>query len=414
MAGEALLVGVLLVALVLGWLAVTGSLETLTPAGRAFFLVNNFTADSLVIALVLGMVAILSLPLRHWTPLAALFSVGPISVALQWFYPLIAQSGIAVRLALGVAVFWATWKLRSWWIVGIVLVPFIIVSAIRSFQVNERFAALNSAPSSTAVSVSSALQEVLLFTVVIVGGLATRRIFEQRAELAERNEELMAERARAAEAAVLDERLRISRELHDVVAHHVTAMTVHAGAARQLITSNADAATDSLRQIEADGRTAVKELHQLLGFLRYTDEKDGNGEDHGSRAPAPSLRYLTDLQDSFGAKLSFTVDVEGDLSNVPSAVDLSAYRIVQEALTNTVKHSTATEAAIALRVQVNVLEVKVVDRGWATVAKTPSGGHGLVGMRERAALHGGELSAGPVEDGKGWQVRAVLPFEGAQ
>ena len=153
MAGEALLVGVLLVALVLGWLAVTGSLETLTPAGRAFFLVNNFTADSLVIALVLGMVAILSLPLRHWTPLAALFSVGPISVALQWFYPLIAQSGIAVRLALGVAVFWATWKLRSWWIVGIVLVPFIIVSAIRSFQVNERFAALNSAPSSTAVSV---------------------------------------------------------------------------------------------------------------------------------------------------------------------------------------------------------------------------------------------------------------------
>ncbi len=407
--GEVALVTILLGTWLLGWFSLDRSLDELSPGGRALYFTNFFTVENLALSMILGIVMITALPVRHRSPLIALTIVGGIGIALQWFFPLIPVNSIIVRLSVGVAVFWVTWKRRDWWWVGPVLVPFLVAHAIRTFQINARFAGLNAGPSSTTLSVSAVFQEVLFFVVVIVGGLGVRRIVDQRMELEERNRDLIAERAKVSEAAVLDERLRISRELHDVVAHHVTTMTVHAGAARQLVESSPDKATESLRHIESAGRNAVSELHQLLGFLRNSDRTDA-GED---RSPTPSLRHLGNLQTSFGSKLTCEVDVVGDLDQVPSAVDVSAYRIIQESLTNTLKHSTATTVDVALEVGLDSLMIRVSDEGEPRTSTGAPGGHGIVGMRERASLHGGEVKAGPADSGTGWEVCAVLPFAGS-
>ena len=405
---EVLLVVVLLGAWVISWLSIIRSFDSLTTVGRALFLVNSFTAENLTVALILGLIAVVLLPLRHRSPVVALILVGGVVIAVQWFYPLVFSNSIVMQLVVGIAILWTTWKVKQWWWwVGLVLVPLLLANGVRTFQVNARVEAIQATPSSTTLSVSDVLQEVLFFTVVIIGGLAVRRIFEQRAELEKRNRELEAERAKVADAAVLDERLRISRELHDVVAHHVTTMTVHAGAARQVVDSSPENAKESLRHIESAGRDAVKELHQLLGFLRNSDGDEDADDD---RAPTPSLRHLPTLRDSFGSELTCEVKVEGDVSTVPAAVDVSAYRIIQEALTNSMKHSTATEVSIDVKVEPDGVSLAISDEGEGLADEKSSGGHGLVGMRERASLHGGEVEVGPDSRGRGWHVRAELPF----
>lgn len=413
--GEVALVVVLLVAWVLAWLANNGSLDSYSPAGRSLFLNNWFTVETLGPSLVLGTVAIAVLPLRHKSPLAALFVIGAAVLALEWFYPFVVS--FSVTFALKIAVFWVAWKVRQWWIVMAVIVPVIVALSVRQFQVNQRFEELSfqldadASSTSNVISVSAILEEQLFFAVVVVGGLIARRFVQQRSELEERNQELEVERARASQAAVNNERLRISRELHDVVAHHVTTMTVHAGASRQLITSNPEAATDSLRQIESAGREAVNELHQLLGFLRNSDGDEGSLD----RSPTPSLRHLAELQKAAGSPIECNVVVDGDLSTVPAAVDVSAYRIIQEAFTNTMKHSDAEKVAVHVTVDDQELSLSVCDEGPAKPAPiSPSGGHGLVGMRERATLHGGHVDVGLAEDGKTWRVEATLPFGGSK
>ncbi len=408
-AGEVALIGLLLAAWVITWLSLDRFLQNLTETGRALYLVNEFTNEKLGLAFVLGILVVLALPLRHRSPMAALFVVGSLAILLEWLFPLLARGGLVVRLTVAIAVVWSTWRLRNWWITVGVLVPLIAVSGIRAFQVNERFEAINSAAPSVSESVSQILQEILFYGASIMVGLAIRRVGEQRAELEERNRELVSERAKASEAAVLDERLRISRELHDVVAHHVTTMTVHAGAARQVVETSPEKATESLRHIESAGRNAVSELHQLLGFLRNSDS---GGVDGGDRAPTPSLRHLAALESSFGSKLECSIEVDGDLEAVPGAVDVSAYRIIQEALTNTLKHSTANSARINLDVGADALTVLVDDDGETRPGTSAPGGHGLVGMRERALLHGGTMTAGPQPAGHGWRVHAELPYGG--
>ena len=415
--GELLLVAVLVAAWLLAWTSVNGSLNELSPGGRALFLVNSFTAETLGLGLIVGLVMVLVLPLRHRSPTACLLVVGAMGIVLQWWYPLLVTASIGARIALGIAIIWVAWKVKQWWFpVLIVVVPFIAANAVRIVQINERTEVLTNGPSTTAVSISAVLQEVLFFIVVVLAGLGLRRFAAQRGELEERNRELVAERAKASEAAVLDERLRISRELHDVVAHHVTTMTVHAGAARQVVESSPEKATESLRHIESAGRNAVSELHQLLGFLRNADGASSNGSEsgNGDRSPTPSLRHLSTLQESFGAKLTCEIDVQGELDEVPSAVDVSAYRIIQEALTNTLKHSTADSVDVRLNVGSDSLKVEVDDIGPARDGTGAPGGHGLVGMAERASLHGGEVIAGPAPVGSGWRVRAHLPFGGGE
>jgi signal transduction histidine kinase len=230
------------------------------------------------------------------------------------------------------------------------------------------------------------------------------------AELLDRTLQLERQREENARRAVFDERVRIARELHDVVAHHVSVMGVQAGAARLVMERDPESATASLASIERASRQAVEELHRLLGFLRQA----GDPDDLGARPGVGQLRTLA--ADMSGPDLTVEVGIEGEERPLPPTVDVSAYRIVQEALTNTLKHAGATHAGVRIRYWPGEIEVEVVDDGRARPAATNGsrpGGLGLVGMRERAALHGGRLEAGPRRGG-GFAVRAKLPTpEGA-
>ncbi len=225
-------------------------------------------------------------------------------------------------------------------------------------------------------------------------------------ELLERTRQLEHEREENARRAAFDERVRIARELHDVVAHHVSVMGVQAGAARLVIGRDPAKAIEALTSIEGSSRQAVHELHRLLGFLRQAGDRD-------DLAPRPGLAQLGSLAARMSdSELTVEVRVEGEERPLPPTVDVSAFRIVQEALTNTLKHSGAARADVALRYRPGELEVEITDDGRGDGGASPgAGGLGLVGMRERAGLHGGQLSAGPAEDG-GFAVRATLPAPG--
>ena len=210
------------------------------------------------------------------------------------------------------------------------------------------------------------------------------------------------EREANARRAVFEERVRIARELHDVVAHHVSMMGVQAGAARVVIDRDRAKAKEALTAIESSSRQAVAELHRLLGFLRQVGDRD-------DLAPQPGLGQLPRLAASMSdSDLAVEVSIEGEERSLPPTVDVSAYRIVQEALTNTLKHSAASRADVHVRYWPDELEVEIVDDGPPNGgSSSASGGLGLIGMRERAALHGGQLRAGPAAGG-GFAVRVKL------
>ncbi len=223
------------------------------------------------------------------------------------------------------------------------------------------------------------------------------------AELVFRTAQLEQQREENARRAVFDERVRIARELHDVVAHHVSVMGVQAGAARLVMPRDPDGAVAALTSIEASSRQAVDELRRLLGFLRQAGDAD-------DLAPRPGIARLGELASSVSdSDLRVHVAVEGDARALPPTVDVSAYRIVQEALTNTLKHARASNVDVRVRFAPSEIEVEVVDdgRGAAPEPSRP-GGLGLVGMRERAALHGGSVRAEPRDSG-GFAVLARLP-----
>ncbi len=407
------------------WLAIyfglTSSLTGLSPAGRALYLVTWFTDGSLWVGFVLMTIAALLVPVRHVNPVFALIAASLCITVVHYRYPLLGTNSVVQFVILAALASWAAWKVERWWFVIPVLALPIVALGIRTFQINDRFEAINAAPSTSLLSASRIAQEVMLYVVAVGIGLAVRRLGEQSAELEERNAELLVERANTAVNAVVGERLRISRELHDVVAHHVTTMTVHAGAARQLIDTAPEKATDSLLHIESAGRSAVNELHQLLGYLRGDQVEDGTAgveSDKADRAPTPSLKHLELLRTSVGGELDCRITIDGNLDMVPPAVDVSAYRIIQEAVTNSLKHSSAKAADVHVTVLATAVELSVIDQGSKKIfstnagGKEAAGGHGVVGMRERAMLHGGHLEVGPVDStkGGGWKVHAVLPF----
>ena len=221
-------------------------------------------------------------------------------------------------------------------------------------------------------------------------GLAVRSRRERERELTARTAELQREREENARRAVLEERVRIARDLHDVVAHHVSVMGVQAGAARRVMGRQPEKAEEVLSSIEASSRQAVVELHRLLGFLRRPDQPD-------DLAPQPDLAQLPDLVAKSGqGGLKVELSVDGEPRPLPRTLEVSAYRVIQEALTNALKHSGSSTARLHLDYKPNVLEVEVCDDGRGSVARAPHhiGGHGLIGMRERVSLHGGHLSAG--------------------
>jgi signal transduction histidine kinase len=244
------------------------------------------------------------------------------------------------------------------------------------------------------VSLATTVPYVVVTTAVMV---LVRRVVgdrERRAQLAER------ERDVAAREAVLEERSRIARELHDVIAHNVSMIVVQAGAERRVLDGTGGSTRDVLAGIEHIGRGALTEMRRLVGMLR-TEGAD-------PLTPQPGLddlpRLVTQVRE---AGLPVELHVVGDRHPIPVGIELSAYRIVQEALTNALKHAGEATATVRVRYASDVLELEISDDGHAAEAAA-SGGHGLVGMRERAALCGGRFVAGRGPGG-GFTVRALLP-----
>jgi signal transduction histidine kinase len=249
--------------------------------------------------------------------------------------------------------------------------------------------------------------EFLFFGVLFAGagavGVLLRREQARTAELAELAAQLAAEREARARDAVAEERTRIARELHDAVAHTVSVMVLQVGVVRHRL---ADRPTerDVLQGVERIGRQASDELRRILGILRPDDEA-------GPRAPQPSLSRLAELLDQVRAA-GLRVRVEGHGPSLPPGLDVSSYRLVQEALTNVLRHAGPTDVLLRLAADGGVLVLEVEDAGPRPgfVPRQGQGsGQGLLGMRERVAVYGGHLDAGPRPEG-GFAVRARLPL----
>lgn len=257
------------------------------------------------------------------------------------------------------------------------------------------------------VEVEALISTSVLYLGSIVLGDNMRRRRERAEELVERAERAERERELLAAQQVRHERTRIAREMHDVVAHSLSVMIIQAGAARRQVRANPDRATESLEAIEATGREAMHEMRRILGVLR--DDRPST-EEPEHRAPQPSLGSLDDLV-ATAQDLPVVLRTEGDLTALPAAVELSAYRIVQEALTNVRRH-----AGPVRRVEVRVerteqgLVVEIDDDGRGASVQRCDPGFGLTGMRERVGVFGGRLEVGP-RTGGGWRVRATFPAE---
>jgi signal transduction histidine kinase len=242
---------------------------------------------------------------------------------------------------------------------------------------------------------------VLVPTWLVGDVLRNRRVEDaRRAEAVERSLRDREERLRAAAA---EERRHVARELHDVVAHAVSVMVIQAGAARQVLRTSPEGAEASLLAVEATGREAMTELRRFLGAL------DDDGEAAGL-APQPGIGELSTLLDRVReAGLPATLEVDGAPRAVPPSLDVTAYRIVQEALTNALRYARRAATLVRLSWEPDQLRLEILDDGPAT-AEAEGSGRGLVGMSERAALVGGRLEAGP-RIGGGYAVRAWLPLD---
>jgi signal transduction histidine kinase len=229
--------------------------------------------------------------------------------------------------------------------------------------------------------------------------------------VAERTAERERERDERIRQAATDERVRIARELHDIVAHAMSLIAVRAGAARIVIDRQPDDAREALSIIETTSRRALREMRRLVGVLRQPDDTS-----HADLEPAPRLADLDDLvRQTDQAGVHVDLEITGHVRALPPGVDVSAYRIVQEALTNVVRHAGPTNARLRIRYQSGGVEIELVDDR-ATMKDRPAphqqpdrSGHGLVGMRERVALYQGELIAEPTSTG--YRVFARLPVD---
>jgi signal transduction histidine kinase len=236
--------------------------------------------------------------------------------------------------------------------------------------------------------------------------IGVRRLYVLQLE--ERTAELEQAREELARRAVVEERLRLARELHDVVAHAMSVIAVQSGVGAHVADTQPKEARRSLAAIEATSRAALEELRRLLGVLRQADEPQGD------LAPVPGLADLDVLlAEVTKAGLAVKLQVNGTRPPLPAGVDLSAYRIVQEALTNVVKHAGSARAQVVVGYGYQDVTVEVIDDGRGAVTSVSDGrvgtGHGLIGMRERVQAFGGDLEAGP-RPGGGFRVAARLPL----
>jgi signal transduction histidine kinase len=253
-------------------------------------------------------------------------------------------------------------------------------------------------------SLGSLIFMPLLFVIAWLAGFALRERAVQAEAAEERAARAERERETAARLAVAEERARIARELHDVVAHAVSVMVLQVGAVRHELPQELEADRAALERVEQAGRTALTEMRRLLGAMRRDDEDP-------ELAPQPGLDALDSLLEQVDrAGLPVRLHIDGEPSPLPRAIDLSAYRIVQEGLTNALKHARAAHADVTLRYEPDELRIEVRDDGVGD--STSDGlGHGLVGVRERVKIYGGAMTAGTEPEG-GFALRARLPLGG--
>jgi signal transduction histidine kinase len=339
-----------------------------------------------------------------WQALAAALITLPLAVRFRWplFTLTAAAVGIVAQMALGD---------RSGDPILAIVALLLALYAVGSRTVGWRFW-LGGAISLIAGCASSLIREgvtsdlisaVLATGVGLLIGRALGVLQVETEVLEERASDLERERDERAEQAVAEERGRIARELHDVIGHSISVMGVQAGAVRRVLKPEQEREREALLAVEQTGREAVGEMRRLIGLLR-TDE-------HGIEAPSPSLKRIEHLAAEMRqAGLAVELHVEGDLGTLPAGADLAGYRIVQEALTNVLKHAPRAHVAASIRASVGAIEIDVVDDGAGAAGSNGHVGHGLLGMRERTALYRGDLTTGP-RAGGGFQVHARIPIE---
>jgi signal transduction histidine kinase len=387
--GHALLTDVMLAAALATLAAVTG-LALVAPRAQV-----EPPRTSAIVAWAVALAAPLVLR-RRW-PLEVL-AITTVQFPLYWAVGQINE--IASWLVLGVAVYSAGaygHPRRARWVAVACLLWVAGAGVLPSLRAGVRPVEL----------AAIALFDALPFLLGWPMGVMTRRLRDYQATLEQCNRQLDQQQEANARRAVLEERVRIARELHDVVAHHVSVMGVQAGVARRLFDRDPAEAVEAIGSVETASRQAIADLQQLVGVLRRQEEGD-------DLAPQPSLQRLPELLEHMrqaGLPVEFTM--HGQPQPLPAGVELSAYRIIQEALTNTLKHAGPARAGVTVRYDHGSIEVEVIDDGQGPPPGRPaSGGKGLVGMQERVSLYGGSLDVGR-RSGGGFRVHAVLRSGGS-
>jgi signal transduction histidine kinase len=281
---------------------------------------------------------------------------------------------------------------------GIAGVTAVLIASYSVAAYSKRRPAIVGLAGALALSLSSGVGDAAFAWVLIGGAWGAGRISRRQNLLLDA---LARDQEARERAAIADERARLARELHDVVAHGVSTMVVQAEAGEALLEHDPDRAREAFDSITSSGRQALGELRRMLGLLRSADREAMLG-------PQPGLAQLQALVEQMrGVGLPVELSIEGEPRPLPAGVDLSAFRIVQEALTNTLKHARPAHARVTVRYIGDGVELEVLDDGRAT-RNGSEGGHGIAGMRERVKLYGGSLETGRRDEG-GFEVRARLP-----
>lgn len=354
------------------------------------------SADGLAYVLVVA--GSVSLAWRRRAPIAVLGFVVTV-VIVYWvrgYGALLSTLGLPALYAVAAH---AEHRRRAWWAIGGACAALMIAASASVLDRPDAFRFLT-ALSMMAFLIGAAAAGVLIRN--------RERIFvdtERRAAAAE------ADRLAEAERAVAKERSRIAREMHDVVAHAMSVVAVQAAAGREIVHANPDRAAEVFARIEAVGRESLTELRRMLGVLRET------GHDHASLSPQPGVADIAGaVAQSCASGVATELVIDGTQRPVAPGIELAAFRIVQEALTNVRKHAGRTASAtVRISYQSDVLVIEVTDdgRGAATTLAGVGTGNGLIGMRERVEIYGGEFTSGP-RTGGGYGVRAILPIVNAE
>lgn len=347
-----------------------------------------------VVAYVLCFLAAAPLAIRRRYPLGSL-AVIAVGVMLYTLFEF-PENGlpISVLFALYTVAAWRPWRQS----IVALFVVLVFASVAVTWDAN-------------AIEIGGILNNLAVFTIAYLFGYSVqaRRNYVEQLEL--RAADLERSRHEEAERAVAEERLRVARELHDVVAHTMSVVAVQSGIAAHVMDQKPEEAKRMLGAISAASRDALEEMRGLLGVLR----SDGEAVP-AELAPQPTLADLGSLAQSItDAGVPVTLHVDGDRPEMPTGVDVSAYRIVQEALTNVLKHAGSAEAEVNIRYTPEAVAVEIVDDGRGAATGTnglegSGGGHGLLGMRERVSVFQGDFAAGP-RAGGGFRVAATLPLQ---